>query len=233
MNTRHQLICAHSFIPFSLALLVGVFILPGFLPPPSPATGAEEVASYFRDNTQLRIGIAIAALLAPLFLGLPAALSAQMRRIEGKSHVLSQMQFGTAILQTMALQIPAFCWLIISYRSDIDPKTAVVFNDLAWFMIVGAAGQAIVQFASIGLCILGDTRPKPIYPRWLGFWNLWMIFGALPGTAVFFVKTGPFAWNGLFGFWTVLVSFFLWALANYIFTVEAIHNQRLEEDAAT
>ena len=69
MNARNQLICAHSFIPFMLVLLICVFIVPAWLPPMSPSLDAETLASYFRDNNSFRLCIVVAAFIAPFFLG--------------------------------------------------------------------------------------------------------------------------------------------------------------------
>ena len=162
-------------------------------------------------------------------LGLATALATQMRRIEGSHHVLSNLQFGSAILQVMAFQIPTFCWLVISYRPEIDVNVLRLFHDLSWFMLVGAGGQAVTQFVAVGLCILSDKRQQPIYPRWLGFFNLWMAVTAIPGCIVMLFKTGPFAWDGLFGFWVVLIGFGLWTILNYVYTVKAILRQQFEE----
>lgn len=56
MNTRNHLICAHSTVVLVGFTLLGLFLLPGWLPPPSPALPADEVVALFADNTQLRKG---------------------------------------------------------------------------------------------------------------------------------------------------------------------------------
>ena len=70
----------------------------------------------------------------------------------------------------------------------------------------------IVQNFAIGFAILGDQRTHPIFPRWLGFFNLWVAVLFIPRGLLTFFKTGPFAWNGLFVWWIPFLVFFTWYL---------------------
>ncbi len=221
MNTRAQLICAHSTPLYIILILVGLFVLPGWLPPPSPDQSAEQIARMLQDNHTMRIGAAILAVAAALGMALPAAISAQMRRMEGPHHVFADIQLVAAAVGVLGIFIPAMLWLAVSYRTGVPASVVTLFNDLAWFIIIGGVGSAIIENLSIGLCILLADGPQ-IYPRWLGYWNLWLAMGFVPGVMLPFFKAGPFAWNGLFGFWTVVTAFFLWLMLNYICTIRAI-----------
>lgn len=101
----------------------------------------------------------------------------------------------------------------------------MVLNDLAWFMFLAGSGPTVVQWACIGFGILSDKNSQPIYPRWLGFMNLWLAVGAFSGLVIPFVYSGPFAYNGLFGFWAVASVFFIWVSAMYLGTLNAVKNQ--------
>jgi hypothetical protein len=55
-----------------------------------------------------------------------------------------------------------------------------------------------------------DRSTRPLWPRWVGYLNLWIaLSGAGGGLAVFF-KHGPFAWNGLVGFYIPIAAFTVW-----------------------
>ena len=231
MNTRNQLICAHSTVVLILFTLLGL-LLAGWIPPPSPTLTAEQVAEMFVNNTQLRIGLAIIAFIFPLFLGLAVAIAAQLRRIEGASHVMSDLQFLSAALAVVAVLIPCLSWLAISYRGGLPNEIMQVFNDICWFIFLGAAGPAVLQPVAVGLCILGSESREEIYPRWLGYGNLWLAFLFVPAVLIPFFKTGPFAWNGLFSFWLALTVFFFWLVLNYVYTLKAIRGQQVSETRA-
>lgn len=46
-----------------------------------------------------------------------------------------------------------------------------------------------------------------MFPRWVGYANLWIAILYLPELLVFFFTTGPFAWDWLIGFWIPAVLF--------------------------
>jgi hypothetical protein len=228
MNTRNQLICAHTTPVIMVMTLIGLFLLPGWLPPPPPTLPADALVQMFSGNTRLRIGMELLMLSSPLFIGISVAIAAQLRRIEGPHHVLADLQLMASVLGVIAVELPAFFWLAISYRPGTPAAIIMVFNDLSWFMIIGGIGTAILQNLCVGICILNDTTGKHIYPRWLGFWSIWLGLADLPGALIPFFQTGPFTWTGLLGFWVVVTAFFTWLVLIYVYTVIAINRQARE-----
>ena len=228
MNTRNQLICAHTTPVIMVTTLIGLFLLPGWLPPPSPALPPDAVVAMFTGNTRMRIGLELLMLSSPLFVGISVVIAAQLRRIEGPSHVMADLQLMASVLGVVAVELPAFCWLSISYRPTTPVDVIIVFNDLSWFMIIGGVGTVIVQNLAVGICILNDHTGHHIYPRWLGFWSIWLALADLPGALIPFFKTGPFTWTGLLGFWVVVTAFFTWLVLFYVFTVIAVNKQAKE-----
>lgn len=228
MNTRNQLICAHTTPVIMLTTLIGLFLLPGWLPPPAPTLPPDALVAMFSGNTRMRIGLELLMLSSPLFVGISVVIAAQLRRIEGPSHVMADLQLMASVLGVVAVELPAFCWLSISYRPTTPVDVIIVFNDLSWFMIIGGVGTVIVQNLAVGICILNDHTGHHIYPRWLGFWSIWLALADLPGALIPFFKTGPFTWTGLLGFWVVVTAFFTWLVLFYVFTVIAVNKQAKE-----
>jgi hypothetical protein len=219
MNRRNQLICVHSMLGF-VVLVGGAFVVADFLPPPSPNQSQHAIATIFDNHQRVRIGAAMFFFGSCLFVVPCSVITTQMRRIEGPQHALANVQLVSAAIGVLAIQIPAAIWLAISYRHGISESTVVTLNDLCWFLLLGAVGSAVVQNLSIGIAILGSNGA--IYPRWVGYLNLWLIIGLLFGVFIPFFKTGPLAWNGVIGFWLVAVSFFAWAFVMWIYTAKAI-----------
>ena len=53
MNTKHQLLCAWSGLVFLVIFMLGWLVIGGFVPPPSSAASAMEIADFYKQNTTL------------------------------------------------------------------------------------------------------------------------------------------------------------------------------------
>jgi hypothetical protein len=226
-NIGSQLWCAHSGIAFLILMALGIFIVAGWLPVHQPGWTAEEITAIFqRDQISIRIGMTLLALAAPLAWSFAAAISAQLKRIEGAFHPLSTVQMASATGAVVPIIIPAYLWLAMAYRPELTPPGVMqIINDFCWFTFVGMFSPAVLQAAVIGACILSDKRADPVFPRWVGFANLWAAVLFLPGALLPFFKHGPFAWNGIIGFWLVAVAFFAWYILMWWSSVRAIKRQ--------
>lgn len=226
MNVRNQLICAHMAPVWLFSTYIGLVVMTGWLPPFPASLDAAQIAQQLADKPVARIGFAIIAFVSPLFMGMAAPIAVQLKRIEGPHAVWANLQLCSAAVGVLALQFPGIFWLAATYRPGISPDVVATFSDTAFFLIIGGVSPAIMQNFCIGLGILSTDKPHDIYPRWLGFWNLWLALTFVPGALLPFFKIGPFSWTGIFGFWMVLVGFFGWMMLNYAYTLRAIYRQR-------
>jgi hypothetical protein len=70
--------------------------------------------------------------------------------------------------------------------------------------------------------VLNDSDPEPLFPRWLGFLNLWVALAYVPGSLLAFFKSGPFAWNGIFAFWLAGTVFTVWFIGMTVTLLRAV-----------
>jgi hypothetical protein len=49
-----------------------------------------------------------------------------------------------------------------------------------------------------------DRSPNPTWPRRAAYFNVWAAFSGMGGGIAVFFKHGPFAWNGIIGFYAPL-----------------------------
>jgi hypothetical protein len=205
-------------------LALGAFIIPGWLPPHNPEWSAEQIAAIFVANrTNIRIGMTLLAMSAPLVWTFASAVSTQLKRIEGPDHPLATVQMAAATGTFVPISLAAYLWLALAYRPELtSPAVIQLINDFCWMIFIAMFAPATLQTVVIAVCILSDRRSSPIYPRWLGFASLWTAVLFLPGALVPFFKHGPFAWTGLISFWVVATVFFGWYIAMWWTTVQAI-----------
>ena len=124
-----------------------------------------------------------------------------------------------------------FFWQTATFRADRDPKLVELLNDMAWIPFVGLTGTAATQVAAFGVAILIDHRPIPVFPRWLGYCNLWVALIFCVGTFNVFFKTGPLAWNGLLSWWLPVLVFAVWLVVVTVYLLKAIDSHINETDA--
>jgi hypothetical protein len=51
-----------------------------------------------------------------------------------------------------------------------------------------------------------------VFPRWLGYFNIWAAVSFMPGVLLIFFKSGPFSYQGLFVFWVPFAVFGAWIM---------------------
>jgi MFS family permease len=228
---RNQLLCAWSGLVFLGFWLIGFGVIAGFLPPPSPSLSNEQLAEYFSSNRMsIQIGIVI-SMVGTGFLG-PwlGVLTVQMKRIEGRYSPLAYTNLGMSSMFLLVAFAPLFFIQVLEYRQDHTLTEIRLLSDMTWIPFIGYIGTVLVQWACLGLLIMQDDREHPIFPRWAGYLNFWLILLSAPACALYFFKTGPLAWNGVFSFWIPLVMFGSWILAMTAVMHKAIKLQANEPD---
>jgi len=210
-----------------LLFVVG-FLIAGFFPPPSPNLSAAEVAAMIEaDRNAIRIGIVICLASCGLLMPFMTAFTIQMRRIEGSRSILAYTQLALATMATLEFVIPYVFMLVSTYREDTDPEVTRALFDIGWFFFLGVICTFVMQLAIFGVVILMDRREEPVFPRWLGYTNLWLSLMFTPASFIVFFKTGPLAWNGVFVWWVPVTAFLLWFLPNFAMLLRAVDKDEL------
>lgn len=226
-NRTSQLVCVDAALV--VVVLMGIALLPlaGWVPPISPALDAEGVQAFFNaEANNIRLAGVLLMMGGAFFWPFGAAIANQMKRIEGyHHHPLADTQLATVAGTALAIIIPAACWMVAAFRPERSPELVQLINDLGWMMFIGTVPPAFVQVLVIGFCALTEKEPRRVFPRWFGFFNLWIATGFLVGEAVAFFKTGPFAWDGEAAFWMAATFFFGWILVTWRVVRTAILQQ--------
>ena len=62
-----------------------------------------------------------------------------------------------------------------------------LLNDIAWLQFLGGLSLVMPMFVVIPVLAFWDKSPQPVFPRWVGFFNLWLFVLVLPGQLMFFI----------------------------------------------
>lgn len=209
MNDDYLKLCAWCGVFFTV-LLLGGYLTFGFLPPLDPLMSAEQVSRYYQDNIMsIRLGLFTLCSALAFYVPFYAGVTHQMIKMKNPSLIMV-MVFVIIAAALLALVVVALViWAAASYRPE-NPEATMMFNDIGFMFFLWPATIAPIANMALGLAILNDHRNSKIFPRWFAFYNFWSALLALTGILIVFFKTGPFAINGLFGFWVNAAVFFLW-----------------------
>jgi hypothetical protein len=118
--------------------------------------------------------------------------------------------------------LPPIFWCAAAYRPERAVADIVMLNDLGWFSFIMIVPPGILQVIVLGAAILQDKRKVPLFPRWVGYLNLWAALLFVPGGFVSLFKTGAFAWNGAIAFWIPVSFFGAWWIIMFVMCLKAI-----------
>jgi hypothetical protein len=214
LSRRVNLFGAWCGLFYVIVLFVGWWAVAGFFPLHSPSAGAAEIAAIFRDNrTGITAGMVIIMWSAAIYLPFAATLADAVAEVEGRNGPLSRMVLLAGYGNAMLTFYPPLWWIANTFRADIRTDEMIyMFNDVAWLQFIGGLSLVMPAYGAVALLAFTDKSANPVFPRWLGFVSILTSILILPDQLLFFFKSGPFAWNGLFGFWVPVAVFSIWIL---------------------
>jgi hypothetical protein len=234
MNAQWQKISAWCGIAFTVCFFIGWWAMAGLVPPPSPNLSAAEIARFYSANqNMIRGGLILVMAASPLMLPFVALISIQMKRIEGSVPLLAYTQFGAGTLGVLVFVYPVMLMQAAAFRPDRNPEVTQGLNDAAYLPFLGIFSIAFVENLVIALAIFSDKRPEPVFPRWVGYFNIWVALGFVPAAFNPYFKVGPIAWDGVFTFWIPATVFFAWFIVMFVMLLRAIKNEELETAEST
>ncbi|MFE6922039.1 hypothetical protein ACFVAV_13410 [Nocardia sp. NPDC057663] len=226
VNRRSEVICTWGGAVFALLFFVGFVLFAGFLPPLSPSDSAEQTAEFYRENANgVRTGLALCYFGTIGYLAFGAGIIGQTRRIKGVSPTVILLQVCAFAASSLLIILPIIMWFAAAFRPDTQSAENIqIFNDFGWISFVAGFPPFVAWIAATGVAILSDLSETPLFPRWSGYFSLLMAFiQAAPPIVLVYVKSGPFAWNGVLSWWIPMTDFFLWFLVITVLTLKAIN----------
>jgi len=195
---------------------VGIVVAGRFIPPfVDPSDGARVVAErYAEHGGRIRVGAVLTAISLSLIAPFGAVIAARTRPTEGGRPLLAYVQVACVAVAVVLVVLAATVWALTAFRPGEYPDELVRYsNDLAYFLFIFTWPPFTVWFAAIAIAVLGGDQPDPPLPRWIGYLSWWLAILIAAGSVIAFVKTGPFAYNGLLALYVPVVSFFVWVMA--------------------
>ncbi|WJR33124.1 hypothetical protein P3F83_22015 [Mycobacteroides immunogenum] len=227
-------------LAYLLVFGTGWLAIAHFMPPIPPAAGPAAVAAQFQERHGWLM-LAAVIMMCSTFVLFPvfSLLVMIARKIEGSAGIVTIMMALTAATSLVFNFYVPFSFSMAAFRPDRDPAIVQYASDNGFLQFMGGIPMFLLVWVLSAYAILVlSPRRDPLVPRWFGYLNLWCAILYLPELLVFFFHTGPFAWNGIVGFWIPAVLFLVYFAASPIilvpvvrkmFSAPAITNSRVTE----
>lgn len=210
MPDRILVFCGWCGIATIALMAIGLGPIAQMTPPPSPSIGPAEIAAHFRENAAgILAGSFLVNIGVALSIALVAGVSAQIRRMDAPSaQVLSYVQLASGTAASLFLMLPVMILSTAAFRAERSPELILMLHDFATFATFLPFSVATLEAWIIAVAIFTDRSDRPVFPRWLGYYNVLAGLSYVPMGLVAMFKTGAFASNGLLGWWvpTILVA---------------------------
>jgi hypothetical protein len=213
--------------PLLMAVFLGGFLIAGFIPPPAPNLSAADVAQIFINHqNRIRAGMVLCSFAGPLMFSWSAAIGAQMRRIEGSFSALAWVQMLAGGTTAILFYVPTILLEVAAFRPrSRAPELTLLLDDIAWLMFLAATSFALFQGMAIAIAIFRDNKKPPVFPRWVGYFNVWIAVLFQPASATVFFLHGPLAWSGILVWWMPATIFGVWFVVMLVMLLRAINQQ--------
>jgi hypothetical protein len=215
----------------AMMFMFGAIISWQIFPPPSPSLPMAEWAAHFTENrTGVFVGSVLMCIGSSLFFPFFGGFYGCLKVAEGKHTPLTYGMMMIVPFGFLPLFLVMICFVTAAYRPEMSTEMTAALADAGMFLLVIPGFIGLVQWVVTGIIILRDVNPQPIFPRWLGYANIWVGILAAPGSFIPFFKTGPFAWNGVFAFWVPVFTFGMLLTAVFWAMLRAAKHPAMQQD---
>lgn len=150
-----------------------------------------------------------------------------LAKIEGRRPLWSITTTVSGIFISLIIFMNACAWIVCAYRPETSADVIQSWYDWAWFAFLLGWIYLAVEMVATGIVELQDTREQPMIPRWLTWFTFAGAASLLTAAGPAFFKSGPFAYNGLLGFYVPMV---VWGL--YLNLTAWYMSKELDREAA-
>jgi hypothetical protein len=227
-----ELLSAWSGVAFVITFVITFGLLGHTLPRPfPPAANAQELAElYVKHLSDLRLGWTLSLVLISLYMPWSAQISMHMKAIEKHSRVLTWTQLISGALTVFVVSWGMLCWGTATYRPDRAPEITQTLNDIGWLSLETQWMITTVQMCAVAIVGLYDKRPDPTFPKWVCWLSIFCGWTFAPASLTFYYKSGPFAWDGLLGFYVPYAAWLVWALVLSYYMIKDVKRRMAEPE---
>lgn len=194
---------------FTVCSTIGWVLLSQGLDPFDPSSSPAELARQYADkDTSIIVGSTIFLIGCGLLVFWVAQLTVMMARLEGSRPMLALVQLIGGIGVVTFVSSACCLWVGAAFRAGTAPPGVTeALNDAGWFTFMLTWPGLSIQLIAVAIIIRAARhRPDRLAPGWVGNYCYFAAATIALVGAVAFTKTGPFAWNGVLGYYLPFVA---------------------------
>jgi hypothetical protein len=215
----------------ALIWISAFFLFPGFIHPISPTASAAQVADFYRDPgnlARIRSSMILFNWFCVGLIPIVMLLVLQVRRMAHRTPIFSYCLLGCAAGGPTLFLMANLFWLIAAFRPEREPQLTQLLNDLAWVTFTTAVPFLIAQCVVVAAAVALDRQPRPVFPRWVAYFNVAVAAALAPAAFVGLALSGPLAWDGLLSFWVKNIAIAVWIVVMAVVLGRELYRQRAE-----
>jgi hypothetical protein len=185
----------------------------GLVPVLYPSTQPEVLAAHVSD-IKYRVLVGMLLLLIGGFTFLltwSLTFAHQVRKYANPSPMAFAVLQAVGIIAAILAMLCGVVGTAMAFRVDtLAPETTQVLYDFIWWFFLLPWPPFMVWQLVAGFAILSDANSHVVFPRWSGYFTLWVAALEMFSAPAMFFHSGPFSYAGMVTFWVPAVSFFAW-----------------------
>jgi len=179
------------------------------LPPSAANTSAQTLQSYMEHLVPIRVGCVLMIFSCVAYTAWNTAISMVARKMEGDRPILFYIQLVSVAACVVVVMFIGFFWGVAAFRAgETSAEVTQALNDLGWFGVLFTGAPFFAYQVALATQILRAERP--VFPRWVAFYNIFVSLFMFEACFIIFFKTGPFSQNGVLVFYLPMIVFFVW-----------------------
>lgn len=233
-SARSQTVLVYWSLAFATIYGLAMGFLVHIFPPPPATDTAEQIRDWYLARAgEIKLGAVICSWTSGFLLPFFVVIGRQIARLERGPSVWGIMAMIAGAMSSLFLVLPPIFFGVAAFTATRSPDATAVMHELGVLTLVTTT--QFFLFAWVGMVVVSlapRTAGLSPFPRWFGYYSIWLIGMFELGALAYLFRAGPFAWNGLFVFYAPFGLFGFWIGVIAWKLLGALKAQRLEEEVA-
>lgn len=218
---------------FAALTVIGWLGIANFYKPEPADNSAEQIRQWFTDDHRwgIIIGCTIFYIAAGILVPASIQFGLMLSKIEGRRPLWSFSTGVCGIFISLIIFFNCCAWITAAYREENGGDVVQAWYDWAWFAFLLGWIYLSIEMLSTAVVELADKRAEPMVPRWMTWLTIAGSVTLMTAAGPAFFKSGPFAYNGLLGYYVPMVIWGFYLVGTAWFMLKELEREEAAERA--